>query len=426
MSTAIPITPLLRDPGLKKALTERFARASELALVDGETQAPMGLVVMELSGEETERSLDFERIARLMDDARVEEVFILSQEMDPDVLLTAMRMGVKEVLFLPLSDGELEKALSRFVLRRERGASGSARRGRVLDVFGAKGGVGTTSVAVNLAMELSSLAATAGRSVALVDMNVPFGEVPLFLDLDPLYHWGEAVSNVDRLDATFMMSIMTRHPSGLYVLPAPGTIDGADGLTPEALTRLFELLTEMFDFVVVDGGGYLDELSMKVMEFATRTLVVSELSLPCLANLKRLREVLGHDTSTSDDEFEREERIPSDRFKLVFNRFLSNSEISVEDAESIIGQKAFWLIPNDYATAVSAINQGKAMAQIAAKAPVTKSMGRMATMLAENRAGQTGEKQEEKRARRSIFGLAFNLFRRAEPEPVAAVSGRQQ
>ncbi len=103
--------------------------------------------------------------------------------------------------------------------------------------MGAKGGVGTTTLAVNLAMTLAGK--KEAGSVALVDLNMVFGEIPLFLSLTPAYHWGQLVENINRLDNTFLLNVMTPHKSGVHILPSTSHLNGHPPLTPQILDRIF-------------------------------------------------------------------------------------------------------------------------------------------------------------------------------------------
>ncbi len=102
-------------------------------------------------------------------------------------------------------------------------------------MLGSKGGVGTTTVSVNLAVALSN---SKRHSVALLDMNTVFGEIPLFLEIQPKFHWGEITKNIDRLDDTFLMNVLSKHSSGVHILPSPAYLNGHQSPTPEIMERL--------------------------------------------------------------------------------------------------------------------------------------------------------------------------------------------
>lgn len=348
---------------------------------------------------------DLEAIGILEATEGVDEVFVLGRGAGESALMQLMRSGVRQYFPLPLEGGsgaELRQAVERAAQARTRSQTRGAAGGRVINVFGGKGGVGATTVAVNLAAEINRMQAEAGEeggqsgAVALIEMNPAFSDVSLFLDMEPLYHWGEAVGNVDRLDATFLKSIVSRHPSGLYVLPSPSLLDESVEARPHAVAKLFGLLREVYAYTVVDSGCLMDDLSTHVMELADRSHVVSSLSLPCLANLKKILERV-----------ERDEDLDPAALRVVFNRFLSNAEISVDEAEDILGTKAYRLLPNDYASTLSAINQGAPLFAAAPKAAVTKAVRKLAADAVADIADTRAEAAEAKT--RSWLG---GLFRR--------------
>jgi pilus assembly protein CpaE len=325
------------------------------------------LVLYEL-GDDTER--DFQVLRSLMNSDALGEVFLTSNRTDSQLLLKAMRMGVKEFLLQPLNEQDVRQALAGFKVRSQQ-ASGHTvpgKLGRIISIMGSKGGVGTTTVAVNLAVSLAETKAK--QSVALVDLNAVVGEIPLFLAVRPSYHWGEIMQNIGRLDSAFLMNIMVRHGSGLYVLPSPSKLNGYPVATPDTMQRVLNVLRDMFDVVVIDGGQSMDNAYLKVIEMSDALLIISILSLPCLHNTHNLlRSLKGLSI------------LPEDRMRVVINRYLKKSDVSIPEAEESIKQEIFWSIPNDYKATMSAINQGKPLSQVVSKAPVTRSISEMAEYL---------------------------------------------
>ena len=144
----------------------------------------------------------------------------------------------------------------------------------------------------------------------------------------------------------------------------------------------------MFDFVVIDGGQSLDETSLRILQMSDIVLLVSILSLPCLSNTNKLLksfQELGYPSK--------------ERIKVIVNRYLKNSNISLKDSQAGIGKEISWTIPNDYRTTLSAINRGKPLSEVASKAPITKNVRELAYTLA---------KREQSKEKRS-----WNLFKRS-------------
>ncbi|MBF0480420.1 MAG: cobyrinic acid a,c-diamide synthase [Desulfovibrionaceae bacterium] len=302
-------------------------------------------------------------------------VFVVSRRLDSDSLIRAMRAGVREFFPLPPEAAEFTAALSRFKENRaKRSPAAAGKRGRVASVIGAKGGVGVTTVAVNLAASYQARAP--GAKVVLLDMTIPYGEVQLFLDVRPKFHWGEAVRNISRLDAAYLMGILARHPSGLYLLPPPSQFEDIQLASPESIGAILELLARTFDLVVVDLGIYIDEVALRIMDLSEVIYLVAVQHLACLANVKRFLEQAGADGPGNLAGTARKEK-----FRLILNRHLKECDLSAQDMEEAVGMAVHALIPNDYQTTLTAINQGRPLCEQAPKSEVAKSLAALAASL---------------------------------------------
>jgi pilus assembly protein CpaE len=364
----------VKQAGLRRKLDEIIRSTGRMQVQRAQDTRRTDLLLFEL-GDDTAN--EFHYIESLLNSEVIAEVFLISENSVPDVLLQAIRTGAKEFFPQPLNEEELRQALEKFKDRRDKpGRKDPDGIGRIITVIGSKGGVGTTTVAVNLAVNLAGKK-SATPSVALIDMNMLFGEIPLFLELKPGFHWGEITKNIVRLDSTFLMNILTKHPSGVYVLPSPRHLNNREPIIPELVGRLIGFMQRIFDFVIIDGGQSLDESSLKILEMSDIVLLITLLSLPCLSNTNRLLESFG------DLGY-----LPKERVRIVANRYLKNSDISLRDAEESIGKKVFWTIPNDYKTTMSAINNGKPLSQIASKSPVARNMERLADSFFEGEEGR--------------------------------------
>jgi pilus assembly protein CpaE len=356
----------IKNRDVRKELEDVISSVKGFQIVQGsDDPTHADLLIFEI-GSDLEK--EFQLIHSLQRLGTVGEVFLTSRHSDPAVLVQAIRTGAKEFFSQPINPEEVRQALARFEERRGKSKGHeNTRKGHIIDVIGAKGGVGTTTVAVNLAVSLAK--AEKFQSVALVDMNLLFGETPLFLDIEPTYHWSEITKNISRLDDTFLMSILSKHSSGVYLLPSASQLDGHNVATPEIMERVLRLMQTVFDFIVIDGGQHLDDISLKIFEMSDTVLLISVLSLPCLANVNRfLKSLYGLG-------------YPLDENEVIINRYLKNPEISLKDAEDSINKRIFRAIPNDYRTTMSAINQGKPLCEVAPKKPVTKGIRELAAAL---------------------------------------------
>lgn len=337
------------------------------------------LLIYQLDGKIDEA---FARIKSMLDTNAVGDVFVVSENGDSNLILKAMRAGVKEFISQPIDAAELTNAFS--VLKKRMSQTPQfktpdpAPEGRIINIMGAKGGVGTTTVAVNLAMALAGKEKTG--SVALVDLNRVFGEIPLFLSLSPAHHWGQIVKNVSRLDRTFLLNVMAGHKSGVQVLPSPNHLNGQPPVTSRVIDHLLTTMKRAFDFIIVDAGQSLDGPALRIMELAEQIFLITLLNLPCLHNTNNLIKSLYRIGLEKQD-----------RLKLVVNRLLDKSDITVKEAEESIHNEIYWTIPNDYRVTMSAINRGKPLKEISPKAKITREINALADAIL------TGERKVRKK-----------------------------
>ncbi len=351
----------IKNPAIAKEFSEIIGAVKGCRIIKSDGTLTPDLHIFEINGNPEE----FNLIQSRLDSGKYHEIFLTSEKIDPEMLMQAIRIGVKEFFPQPIKRSDVEQALKRFKERRASATPATHQKsGTLVSVVGSKGGVGTTTISVNLALTLAEQ--EKDRSVAILDMNTLFGEIPLFLEINPKYHWGEITKNIERVDDIFLMNVLSKHSSGVHVLPSPGYLNGHQAPTPDIMERLLGVMKRMFDYVVIDCGQSTDETALKTLQMSDEVLLISVLSLPCLANTSKLLR------SFIDLGYLRKERI-----KVVLNRYISNSEISVKDAIKGIGHDLFWIIPNDYGTTMSAINSGKSLPEIAPKSKIVKSFKQM-------------------------------------------------
>jgi len=327
------------------------------------------LLIFEIGGD---LKKELQLVQSIQASGTAREVFLTSSRFEPDLLLQAMRAGSKEFFPQPIKREEVKEALLKFKARGEslKLSSVKKKKGKIINIIGSKGGVGTTTVAVNLATSL--IESKESPSVALIDMNLLFGEIPTFLNIESAFNWGEIARNISRLDSTFLMSILSKHSSGVYILPSPTGLDGVNVATPEIIEKLLALMRDIFDFIVIDGGQSLDNISLKILEMSDDVLLIAILSLPCLTNLKRLLWT-----------FQRLGYPQEENIKIVISRHHKKSVISLKEAEQNLKKKIFWFIPNDFPTTMSAINQGKTILSVAHGTEISESFKDLASLFLE-------------------------------------------
>jgi len=335
-------------------------------------------------------AVEFQQINSVQNSSQAGEIFLTSRSTEPEILLEALRVGAKEFLPQPLNREEVKAALLKFRERKEKTRQGTeASTGKIIAVIGSKGGVGTTTIAVNLAASLAGV--NGKKSVSLMDTNLFFGEVPLFLDMKSSLNWGEIAKNISRLDSTYLAGVLGKHGSGVHVLPAPTRLDGMQGATADNMEILLGQMKGIFNYIVVDAGHALNDLSLKVLELAETILVASVLTLPCLINTKKLIDILQQIEGTSEG-----------KIKVVVNRRQKKAMISVEEAEKSLNKRIFWSLPNDYTASMTAINQGRTISSLTMKSELADGFRGLASAFSE---------RHEKEADKGIFGNLFGKRR---------------
>ena len=306
-------------------------------------------------------------IGRLSETSPNCAVLVVSSSNDGQLILRAMRAGAKEFLTQPVRIEDLLAALGRISERRFASGETRPRGSQIIAVAGAIGGVGTTSLAVNLGC---IFAGNPNNSVALVDLDLCLGDADVFLDTIPDYTLVDVAQNVTRLDFSLLKRSLTKHASGLYLLPRPVQLEDVGLITAEDLQRVIGLLKATFTHVVLDLSKGYSAIDLMALEMANTIILVTQLDLPCLRNVVRLMMSFSEMNALAD------------KVKILVNRVgLDNGQITLKKAEETLGREIFWQLPNDYRTMIEARNNGVPLIEQAPKAAVTKSIIALAAAL---------------------------------------------
>jgi len=238
--------------------------------------------------------LDLDDCLKVCEDLRTARptvsVVLVRDKLDTTVLANAMKAGARDVV-----DVEDTASLSSAVERaRElwtalRGPSGAQQLGRVVTVFSPKGGVGKTTMAVNLALALTERGA---RRVCLVDLDLAFGDVAITMQLFPTHSIEHAIGSEETLDAAQLDTLLTRHADSMMVLAAPAHPDVRERVSPALVGKVLRTLREGFDFVVVDTAPSFDEQVLTALDETDECVIVATLDVPTLKNVKVALETL--------------------------------------------------------------------------------------------------------------------------------------
>jgi pilus assembly protein CpaE len=296
-------------------------------------------------------------------------VVALSKGKDPDEIIQAMRLGVREFLVI---GPELLASFSEAVLRLKQPTAADEPTGRIIGIMGAKGGVGTSSIAVNLAWGLSQVHA---QRVALVDLDLYGGNQAFLLDMEPERDFSDVAREFDRLDQVLLDSFMVEVAPALRMLGAPEDPSEAEVITSEHVLTVLDELAKTHAYVLCDLGDGLEESTLAAMDRSEKILLVLE---PTLVGVKAalrtalLSQRLGHD---------------EDKTQFIVNRANARRAVRAGEINGALGRNALAFLPNDYPTLTEASNIGRPVLRFKPKCPWAKSLMKTAKGLHEVRKG---------------------------------------
>ncbi|MFQ5878693.1 MAG: CpaE family protein [Dehalococcoidia bacterium] len=272
-------------------------------------------------------------------------IIIYSSINDTATIRRAIRAGVRDFLVVPLKGEEVAQALSAILEQEERKrlrmagqAEATAACGTIITIFGAKGGIGKTTIATNVG---TGLAQRTGQSVVLVDLDTRFGDVAIMMDIPAEHSIADLAIAEDQIDRETVRQALYQHPSGVTVLPAPPRPEEWRNLTPSHIERIIPTLAEMFDYVVVDTPGTFNEVISKALELSTMVLLVTTVDM---ASLK--------DTLLTLDMMEAW-AFPPEKVKVMVNHANASNTITQEDVKRTLGRQMFWELPYDRTVSTS-------------------------------------------------------------------------
>jgi pilus assembly protein CpaE len=316
-------------------------------------------------------------------------LFILSNNLDPQLLLRAIRAGAQEVLKKPLDRAVLQEAIER-VSRSGAARSAAGTRPRsITTLFSTKGGIGTTVVAANLAVAMKAHLNV--ESVALADFDAQSSGAAHVLGLKAEHSISDLLRS-PRLDSAALQMNMLRHSSGLAVLAQPEDLSNFEAMTPAQAGGVLDLLSSSHDAVVVDAPHAFDEVSLEVLDRSTTIVLLAELSIPSIRAARRSLEVFDRLHFTD---------VP-DRVKVVVNRYTgTRGFITLDQLFEALQVRAFQTIQNDYRRVFASANAGRALCLDDPDAQVSKDIIALAAKLVGRDVPAT---PAEESIRRGLFG----------------------
>lgn len=330
------------------------------------SQSVPDVAVVSLDSDQTKA---LQLIAQLNGDLPEVPVLAISARGDGQAILQALRNGAREFLTVPIVLEDLLKALHRLQRTRPGGEKGSngetaaKAESLVIAVLGSRGGVGCTSLAVNLG---ATLAQDARYSAALIDLDLALGDADVALDLMADYTLADVALNIDRLDLQFLRRSLSKHASGLSLLPHPVQMEDASLIREDHLQRVIGLLRASYSHLVLDLSKSFSPTDVTALRMADLILLVAQLDLTSLRNAVRMMATLTANQGLVD------------KVQIVLNRVGSDADISLKKAEETVGKAIFWQIPNEPKPLIESRNHGTPLLMYAPKCKVQQSIAGLA------------------------------------------------
>ncbi len=271
------------------------------------------------------------------------KIVAIKENPDVNFIVSAIRAGAKEILAYPFIKSELSDMLERV---KEQFSIDIQKHDKckMITVFSNKGGIGKTSIAANLALELAQITK---ENVALIDLNFQFGDITAFMDIQPSFDISYMFDNLNILNRDFLLSTMEKYKdTSLYVLADSPYFKPSKQISSKQVTKFFEVLKESFSYIIVDTDTTLDAKTITTLDYSDMIFLVTIVNLPALRNCQRclgLFEKLGYDENKA---------------QIIINRYMENDEITLSDVETLLKKKIYWKIPNNYFALMASINKG--------------------------------------------------------------------
>ena len=246
---------------------------------------------------------------------------------------------------------------------------------KIITIFSNKGGIGKTTIATNLAIELTK---TTHDKVALVDLNLQLGDISTFLNLNPTFDVNYVIKNLlDKKEETFLNAFEKYKDTNLYILSDPVYFEHAEAISPHHLAMLLTKLKQVFPYIIVDLSSNIDPNTLKILDLSDWILFTTIVNIPAIRNCQRCINLF------------KSRHYSKNKIKIIINRYMENDEIKIEDIESTLDEKIYWKIPNNYFSIMEAINKGTSVSDINLNSNIANSFRELATKISDDIVAET-------------------------------------
>lgn len=312
------------------------------------------------------------------------KIIVIKENPDVNFIVSAIRSGAKEILNYPIIKSEFYDILNRITVSLNNTFE-KQDKCKMITVFSNKGGIGKTSIAANLALELATITK---ENVALIDLNFQFGDITTFMDLQPAFDISYMFDNINTINKDFLFSAMEKYKeTSLYILADAPFFKPSKQITAKQITKFFDILKESFSYIVIDTDSTFEPKTITTLDYSDLIFLVTIINLPALRNCQRclgLFDKLGYDNN---------------KVQILVNRYMENDEITLDDVETLLKKKIYWKIPNNYFALMASINKGALLSEINPTSNVAQSYKDLAINVSDSVFQQTLEPKPIKHVR---------------------------
>lgn len=292
------------------------------------------------------------------------KIVVTSHKQDVALFIKLMRLGICDFLLKPLIKHNLLEIINK--LNNKKNACESS---TVISVCSGKGGTGKTTVAVNLASELSKFVE---RKVLLLDVNFEQSDAAIFLNLQPKIEFFKLLKNIQNIREEYLnIFCMQYKNSRLYLLAETAILNSMQNVYVSQFEKLLTELKKIFDYIVIDTSVNYSQLNKKIFLMSDDIFLIGNSNLPSLRDYQKNIEILENNN------------IESYKIKLLLNRYVETDDIKIADIEKILNKKIFWKIPNNYLMTISAINKGVVLSELNSESNIAKNFRDLASLVTE-------------------------------------------
>jgi pilus assembly protein CpaE len=360
--------------------------ASRVSLRDALDRSPAESLDMVIIDTSELEPADGDLLERLTRHHAAAHFMLLTDNHQPELLIRAMRAGVREVLQLPLQHRALHEAIDRVAT-----SSGiaSTRDGKVLAFIACKGGSGATFISTNFGYALATLA---DKKVLLIDLHRQFGDATLYVsDQKPAMTLSDVCQQIARIDGPFLESCLVHVAPGFGVLSAADDPGQTSEAKPEHIDTILRVARQHYDYILLDVGRQIDAVSLRALDSTDAIYPVLQLALPDIRDARRLLDIfrsLGYVT---------------DHIRLLVNRYEKGGRLRLQDLHAALGAEVLHTIPNDYIAVTDSVNQGIPVLQLSRNSAASRSLADLVEVVTSRRVTESK-------------GLLDRLFGRGESD----------